>query len=39
MAMRIAEKLVSITDDAKYHLFLKDRLKKTNRSRIDSFQA
>jgi 2-dehydro-3-deoxyphosphooctonate aldolase (KDO 8-P synthase) len=38
MAMRIAEKLVGITDAYKYLCF-KGSFKKANRSRIDSFSG
>ncbi|MBQ0116346.1 MAG: 3-deoxy-8-phosphooctulonate synthase [Flavobacterium sp.] len=37
MAMRIAEKLVSVTDDLKIPFVFKGSFKKANRSRIDSF--
>jgi 2-dehydro-3-deoxyphosphooctonate aldolase (KDO 8-P synthase) len=39
MAMRIAEKLVSITDDLKIPYVFKGSFKKANRSRIDSFSG
>jgi 2-dehydro-3-deoxyphosphooctonate aldolase (KDO 8-P synthase) len=37
MAMRIAEKIVKITDDLKIPFVFKGSFKKANRSRIDSF--
>lgn len=37
MAMRIAERLVAITDDLKIPYVFKGSFKKANRSRIDSF--
>ena len=37
MALRIAEKVVSITDDLKIPYVFKGSFKKANRSRIDSF--
>ena len=37
MALRIAEKVVSITDDLKIPFVFKGSFKKANRSRIDSF--
>jgi len=37
MAMRIAEKVVSITDRYKIPYVFKGSFKKANRSRIDSF--
>ncbi|CDF80240.1 2-keto-3-deoxy-D-manno-octulosonate-8-phosphate synthase [Formosa agariphila KMM 3901] len=37
MALRIAEKIVSITDDLKIPYVFKGSFKKANRSRIDSF--
>jgi len=39
MAMRIAEKLVSITNDLKIPYVFKGSFKKANRSRIDSFSG
>jgi len=37
MAMRIAEKVIRITDDLKIPVIFKGSFKKANRSRIDSF--
>ena len=37
MALRIAEKLVTITDKYKIPYFFKGSFKKANRSRVDSF--
>ena len=37
MAMRIAEKIIKITDDLKIPFVFKGSFKKANRSRIDSF--
>lgn len=37
MALRIAEKVIKITDDLKIPLVFKGSFKKANRSRIDSF--
>ncbi len=39
MAMRIAEKLLKITDDLKIPFVFKGSFKKANRSRIDSFSG
>jgi 2-dehydro-3-deoxyphosphooctonate aldolase (KDO 8-P synthase) len=39
MAMKIAEKLVTITDDLKIPYVFKGSFKKANRSRIDSFSG
>ena len=39
MAMRIAEKLVSITDKLQIPYVFKGSFKKANRSRIDSFSG
>ena len=39
MAMRIAEKIVSITDNLKIPYVFKGSFKKANRSRIDSFSG
>ena len=39
MAMRIAEKLVTITNDLKIPFVFKGSFKKANRSRIDSFSG
>ena len=39
MAMRIAEKLVSVTDKLQIPYVFKGSFKKANRSRIDSFSG
>ncbi|MGB5262959.1 MAG: 3-deoxy-8-phosphooctulonate synthase, partial [Lutimonas sp.] len=39
MALRIAEKIVSITDQLKIPYVFKGSFKKANRSRIDSFSG
>jgi 2-dehydro-3-deoxyphosphooctonate aldolase (KDO 8-P synthase) len=39
MAMRIAEKLVGITDNLQIPFVFKGSFKKANRSRIDSFSG